>query len=109
MSELLPYSGDTALSRDARRAGRSISRSRSVTQVRLSGVDDEADVTIQKVEALTSTAGLSMSAVTRVAQAQKHLETLAPEVSGRLNFLADSHLMAVADSLQDLRRSLRCK
>lgn len=109
MSELIPYTGGTALSRDSRRAARAISRSRSVTQVRLSRIDDEADVAIQKVEALTSATGASMSAVTRVAQAQKHLETLAPEVSGRLSYLADSHLMAVADSLQDLRRSLRCK
>ncbi len=109
MSELIPYQGGGGLTRDSRRAGRAITRSRSFTQVRLAVVDDEADVTMQKVEALTSATGAGMGAVTRVAQAQKHLEALAPEVSGRLSFLADSHLLAVGDALQDLRRSLRNK
>ncbi|WP_027861740.1 hypothetical protein [Marmoricola sp. URHB0036] len=108
MSELIPYS-ERGLSRDSRRAGRAITRSRSVTQMRMAHVDDETDVTMQKVEALTSATGLAMSAVTRVAQAQKHLELQTPEVSGRLAFLADAHLLAMGDTLQDLRRQLRNK
>jgi hypothetical protein len=108
MSELIPYN-EGAVTRDVRRAGRAISRSRSVNQVRMARVDDEADVAVEKVEALTSATGAAMGAVTRVAQAQKQLETLSPEVTGRLAFLADSHLLAVGDSLQDLRRQLRRK
>jgi len=108
MNDLIPYI-EGGLSRDSRRAGRAITWNRAVSQVRMAHVDDEADVAIQKVEALTSTTGMAMGAVTRVAQAQKHLENLAPEVSGRLAYLADSHLLAVGDSLQDLRRQLRCK
>ena len=107
MSDLIPFVDGGGLSCDNRRAGRAISRSRSVSQVRMARVNDEADVSIEKVEALTVTTGMGMAAVTRVAQAQSHLETLAPEVSGRLAYLADSHLLAVGDCLHDLRRQLR--
>jgi len=51
--------------------------------------------------------GAAMQAVVRVAQAQKHLEQLAPEASGRLAFLADDHMLAMAEVLADLRRELR--
>jgi hypothetical protein len=109
MSELLPYTGAGSLTRDSRHAGRAINHSRAATHVRMSRINDENDVAIEKIEALTSTTGYAMSAVTRVAQLQRQLETLAPDASGRLALLADSHVLAVGDSLQDLRRSLRCK
>lgn len=105
MTDLIPYM-EGGLSRDSRRAARAISWSRAASQVRMAQVDDEADVADEKMEALTSTTGKAMGAVTRVAQAQKHLEALAPEVSGRLAYLADCHLLAMGDSLQDLRRQL---
>ncbi len=107
MSEISPYSG--GLDRDARRAGKSISRSRSFSQVRMAKVDDETDVAMVKVDALTSTTGSAMSGIVRVAQAQRQLEQLAPEAAGRLAFLADSHSLAMGDILQDLRRDLRRK
>jgi hypothetical protein len=107
VGELIPDNGSAALSRDSRRASRSISRSRSVSQIRMARVDDETDVTLAKVDALTATTGAAMGAVVRVAQAQRHLEQLAPEAAGRLAFLADDHLLAMGDSVQDLRRELR--
>ena len=106
MSDLIPYATGE-LERDTRRAGRAISRHRAGTQVRLAAVDDDTDLAMQKVDALTSTTGLAMGAVARVAQVQRQLETLAPEASGRLAFLADSHVVAVGDTVQDLRRDLR--
>ena len=107
MSELIPFTQPAGLSRDTRRSARAITRSRATTQVRMSVINDEADVAFEKVEALTTATGAAMSSVTRVAQAQRQLEGLAPEASGRLAFLADAHLLAVGDSLQDLRRQLR--
>lgn len=107
MTELIPINESTGLTRDVRRTSRGISRSRSYAQLRMAGISDETDVAMEKVEALTAATGSGMSAVTRVAQAQRQLETLAPEASGRLAFLAEAHVLAVGDSLQDLRRSLR--
>ena len=107
MSDIQPYTPNTGLSRDARRAGRSISRYQSGGQVRTAVVDVETDVTIAKVEAVTAATGSAMTNVVRVAQAQHQLELLAPDAAGRLAYLAETHALAMGDLLQDLRRDLR--
>ena len=107
--ELSPYIPTTGSLRDARRVSRAISRYQFGGQVRTGQVDVDTDVALTKVEALTATTGAAMGGVVRVAQAQKTLEQLAPETSGRLAFLADSHAMAMSDLLADLRRDLRRK
>ncbi len=108
MSDLIPYT-EHGLTRDERRAARAVSRSRTRSQIRMAVIDDETNVAVDKIEAVTYATGTAMGAVTRVAQAQKQFETLAPEVSGRLSYLADGHMLAVGDTVQDLRRHLRCK
>lgn len=108
MSGIERYIADSGgLLRDSRRAGRAISRYQSGGQLRVAQVDVEVDVALAKVDAYTHTAGQAMSAVTRVAQGQRHLEQLAPEAAGRLNYLADDHMLAMADVMADLRRDLR--
>jgi hypothetical protein len=97
------------LSRDSRRAARAISRNRSTTQVRLARVNDETDVALEKVQVQAEATQFAMGAVTRIAMAQRHYEAMAPEASGRLSFLADEHLLGVGDTLQDHRRSMRCR
>jgi len=106
MSDLIPYT-EHGVSRDVRRASRAISRYQSGGQVRLATVDTETDVAMAKVDALTSATGSAMGSVVRVAQAQRHLEQLAPEASGRLAFLADDHMIGMGDVMSDLRRNLR--
>jgi uncharacterized protein (DUF2384 family) len=106
MSDLAPYTGGV-VSRDARRAGREISRGRLGTQVRLAAVDDVTDLALGKVESLTMATGSAMQSVARVAMAQRQLEQMAPEASGRLAFLADDHLLGCAELLGDLRRDMR--
>ena len=107
--ELSLFDPNAGAFRDARRASRAISRYSAAGHVRTVTVDLESDVAVAKVDAITSTTGQAMSAVVRVAQAQKQLEQLASETSGRLAFLADAHAMAVSDLLADLRRELRRK
>jgi hypothetical protein len=108
MSSIEPYTAvNGGLLRDARRAGRAINRYQSGGQVRVAQVDVETDVALAKVEAITHTTGQAMGAVVRVAQAQRHLEQLAPEAAGRLNFLADDHMLSMSDVMADLRRDLR--
>lgn len=107
MNELTLYSGGGAVSRDARRASRAITRGRLDVQLRSSAVDNTTDVAIAKVDNLTLATSNAMQQVTRVAQAQRQLEQLAPEVAGRLAFLADDHVMSCAELLGDLRRDLR--
>lgn len=107
MNELIPYAGGAALSRDSRRAARAISRNRSATQVRLARASDETDVALEKVRAQTEATQYAMGAVTRIAMAQRQYEAMSPDVSGRLSFLADEHLLAMGDTLQDHRRSMR--
>lgn len=111
MSDLqLWYQGGNApLLRDSRRAARHISRADAATQVRLACTDNETDVSSAKVESVTAVTGQAMTAVARVAQAQKHLETMAPEVSGRLSMLADNHAISMVELMADHRRALRRK
>ena len=110
VTDIQPYSFNNGLSRDARRAGRVISRHQSGGQVRTVVVDVNTDVTMAKVEALTAATGSAMTNVVRVAQAQHQLELLAPDAAGRLAYLAylaETHALAMGDLMQDLRRDLR--
>jgi hypothetical protein len=95
--------------RDASRASRVISRYRTGAQIRVGAVDADTDIAAAKVDGITHATGQAMGAVVRVAQAQRQLETLAPEASGRLALLADAHVLALSDLLSDLRRDLRRK
>jgi hypothetical protein len=107
-NELVPsYGGNELIMRDGRRAGRAISRHRSGALVRISSVDAATDVAQAKIDNVTMATGTAMSAVVRVAQAQRHLEQLAPEASARLAYLADDHLLGMGEVLADLRRDLR--
>jgi hypothetical protein len=108
MSDLQPYLGGyPPLSRDSKRAARAISRYQGNTQVRIAGTDHETDVSIAKVDSITAITGQAMTAVTRVAQAQKHLEMMAPEVSGRLGLLADGHAISMVEIMTDHQRVMR--
>jgi hypothetical protein len=107
MSELMPFVGSGIITREARLAGRAISRSKARAQVRIAEADDATDVTMAKVEDLTMATGSVMQQVVRVTKAQRELEQLAPEASARLNYLADDHMLGCAELLADLRRELR--
>ena len=98
--------GTGALSRDARRAGIQISRGRLRSQITTSLVDNATDVALAKVEDLTMATGSAMQSVARVAAAQRQLEQMVPEVSGRLAFLAEDHLLGCGELLSDLRRDM---
>lgn len=98
-SELLPS--------DVRRGGRAISRGRLATQVRVARVDDDVDEAIARADGYTTATGAASADVLRVARLHKELETLAPEVSGRLALLADDHALTMVDILGGLRRDLR--
>ncbi len=110
MSNIQPYQGsDLLLLGDARRAGRSISRYQAHGQVRSAAIDVETNLALDKLYSLTAVTGQAMGAVVRVAQAQKQLELLAPETSGRLSLLADEHTLALAEVTAEHRRVLRRK
>ena len=107
MSELAPYTNGSALSRDGRRYGREISRGRLSTLIRTNQVDNVTDVALAKVDNLTMATANAMQQVSRVTQAQRHLEQLTPEAAGRLAFLAEDHVLGCAELLADLRREMR--
>lgn len=106
MSALEPYVNG-GLARESRRTSREISRGRLGTQIRIAAADNSTDVAVAKIEDLTMATGNAMQQVTRVAQAQRQLEQIAPEASGRLAFLADDHMLGCSELLGDLRRELR--
>jgi len=107
MQDIDLYSTTSAQPRDARRAGRAISRYQVNGQVKVARLDTEADVTAAKGDIYTAATGNAMASVVRVAQGQRALEQLAPEASGRLALLADDHALTMAEILGDLRRELR--
>lgn len=109
MTTLTPYDRGELLPSDARRAGRTISRYQTGGQVRLARVDTDTDVAIGKGEALTAVTGSAMGCIVRVAKLQQQLETVAPEASGRLSFLADDHALGMAEVIADHRHQLRRK
>ena len=106
-SNLSPYGSADLLPSDARRAGRAISHYQTGGQLRTAQVDVDTDVAIGKAAAATAVTGAAMGNVVRVAQAQRQLEQLAPEASGRLALLADDHALTMADVCADHRRALR--
>jgi hypothetical protein len=105
--ELTQYPGSDLVMADSRRVGRAISRHRAGALVRVSAADADADVAQAKIDNLTMATGTAMSSVVRVAQAQRHLEQLAPETSARLAYLADDHMLGMGEVLADLRRDMR--
>jgi hypothetical protein len=105
-NELTQYNGGNELANDGRRAGRAVSRHRAGALVRISSTDAAADVAQAKIDNITMATGTAMSSVVRVAQAQRHLEQLAPEASARLAYLADDHMLGMGEVLAALRRDL---
>lgn len=106
MTTIEPYNhGQLYL--ETRLAGRAISRQRAGALVRVAAADADADVAQAKIDNLTMATGTAMSSVVRIAQAQRNLEQLAPECSGRLAYLADDHMLGMGEVLADLRRDLR--
>lgn len=106
-NDLTTYEDGFPLIRDVRRAGRAISRHQSGGQVRQAMVDIDTQVALTNADAITAATGSAMGSVLRVAQAQRHLEQLAPEAAGRLAYLADDHMLSMGDVMADLRRDLR--
>ncbi len=105
--EVMPYRGSELMLSDGRRAGRAVSRHRAGAVMRTSSVDAEADVVMAKIDNYTMATGAAMSAVVRVAEAQRQAELLLPETSGRLTALANDHQLGMSDLLADLRRDMR--
>src|SRR4051812_5182096 len=99
MSEIDIINTSSAAPRDARRAGRVVSRYQAHGQVLIAQTDVDTDVAIAKGDSYTAATGSAMGNVIRVAQAQRQLEQLAPEASGRLAMLADEHALTMADNL----------
>lgn len=106
--DLIPTAeGRILLDHDTRRTGRAIQRNRLAGQIRSNQVDNTTDVALAKIDNLTMATGNAMQQVSRVTQAQRHLEQLTPEAAGRLAFLAEDHMLGCAELLSDLRRELR--
>jgi hypothetical protein len=99
--------GGSAMSRATRSAARTVSRHNADGQVRSNRVDVETDVSLAKIDCQTALTGQAMTAITRVALAQKHLEMQVPEASGRLALIADDHALACVETIGDHRRALR--
>jgi hypothetical protein len=93
--------------REARSTIRAVGQSKSLTQVRIAQADDSTDLAVTKLENLSLATGTAMQHVARVARIQRELEQLAPEISMRLNFLVDDHLLGCSELLADFRRDLR--
>ena len=104
--EDMPQDGAGLPTRDTRRVGRVVRRNLAGALIRASGTDADTDVAQAKVDNLTMATGSAMSSVVRVAQAQRHLEQLAPEAAGRLACLADDHMLAMSEVLAKLRRDM---
>lgn len=107
MTQIEPYIPQGGLTRDARRTARTVSRYQAQGQTAVAAVDVATDIALAKIDNTTAATGHAMGAVVRVAQAQKQLELMAPEASGRLNLLADDHALSVVEVLADHRRAMR--
>jgi hypothetical protein len=107
MSDLMLYTGAAALSRDSRRTGRAISRVHAESQVRQAVIDAEVDVTVAKIDAVTTSTGHGLTSVARIAQAETVLAQNFPGATGRLAFLAERHMLAASDMVDDLACRVR--
>ena len=107
MTQIEPYIPQGGPGRDARRTARTVSRYQAQGQATIAALDVATDTALAKVDNATAATGHAMGAVVRVAQAQKQLELLAPEASGRLAMIADDHALSVVEILADHRRAMR--
>lgn len=104
-NELTQFTGGL-VARDSR-TGRALSRINASGQLRQATVDVEADVTMAKLEAITAVTGQALGAVARVAQAETALAQNFPGASGRLAFIAQQHMLAAGEVLNELRYRVR--
>lgn len=108
MSDIQPYNSlQQLLLRDARRAGRIISRYQADGQASVALSDVLTDLTMAKSDSVTAVTGQAMANVVRVAKVQEQLELLAPAASGRLALLADDHALGMVELTADHRRKIR--
>jgi hypothetical protein len=106
-NDLIPYGSNELTMRDRRQLGRAVSRNHAGALVRVSGTDAETDIVLAKIDNYTMAVGQGMVSVARIGQMQRQCELQAPELSGRLNYLAEGHLMGVDALLGDYQRDLR--
>jgi mannitol-1-phosphate/altronate dehydrogenase len=97
MSELSIYPSAGVIARDSRRTSREISRVHGASQVRQAAIDAEVDVTLAKIDSVTTATGYSLTATARIAQAETALVQNFPGASGRVAFHCERHMLAVAD------------
>lgn|GEM_PF-2763548 len=109
MSGIDKWESGGAVTRSVRRASRAVDHSKSVSQMRVARIADEADVASEKVEQVSHTTANAMMAVARVNGVLKQLEQSSPELAGRLSRLADFHELAMCEVVEDLRRDFRRK
>ena len=107
MSQIEPYIAQSGLTRDARRTARTVSRYQAQGQAAIAGLDVQTDTSLAKLDNLTATTGHAIGVIVRVAQAQRQLEQMAPEASGRLAMIADDHALSCVEILADHRRAMR--
>jgi hypothetical protein len=88
---------------------REVSRSQSRGLVRQVEIDTEADVALAKIDAITGGTGYGLGAVAKVGQLEGSLAEMMPGVQGRLNFLANRHVLGVGEILDDLQTKVRRK
>jgi hypothetical protein len=105
--ELNPYTGGGAMVRDVRRTSRAISRVNGNGQIRQTQVDVETDLALGKIDSITASTGQALGSVAKVAQAEAALALQAPLASGRLAYLAERHLFAAGEVLDQLTSRLR--
>lgn len=106
MSDITPYVGG-GLTRDQRRALRSVSRYQAQTVSRTAAVHSEVSVSCAKIDGLATVTHTAMERVTYVALVRRALEQVSPEAAGDLLHLAQMFAIGAGNIAQDLQTALR--
>lgn len=83
----------------SRRAAQAVARINDRTMVRLSAVDDETEVTVDKLDAIGTAVRAAEMQVALTAQARKNLELIAPEASLDMAHLAETATLLMSEVL----------
>ena len=90
-----------------RRTARELARLDAAGQLEFARVNQAADLQAERVAAVGYVGKVALREVALLSQAEQHLALVAPAASGRLQYIADSTALALAEIVSETTRRVK--
>ncbi len=107
MSNIVASGAGLIESRDSRATGRALARMESRHLLRLAQIQDEAELQVERVQAVGYVGQQGMQVVALVSQMEGNLSSLVPLATSRLQAIGDIVALEVADVVSQTPRRVR--